>query len=211
MGQREDFKLSYLGKPHQELKDWYPRELIGETEQFLKGQAIGYNNKEFVHELVKFIKMNCIRAAKQAEDKLSKRHESQVKEVERRLNHSLNFKEVEIRNRMRHSIGVSRSRRINATKTKRHTEAMLEKSITCNSKITIDKFAHNSIHKETIEDLADSVSDIVAEFREGLAALMEQQPLPKKKTAKLCDWLADSLREVLRNRRDGLKLSVLEV
>lgn len=116
-----------------------------------------------------------------------------------------------MRSRMRNSMGVSQSRRLNHTKTKRHTEAMLEKSVTCNSKITIDKFNHNSINKDLSEDIVDNCETVVQEFREGVTCLIQQQPISKKKIMRLCGWLEDSLREMFRNRRDPLKLSVLDI
>lgn len=47
----------------------------------MKSQSVGYGNKEFLGELVKFIRLNCNRTAKQVEERLSKRHSSKVKEV----------------------------------------------------------------------------------------------------------------------------------
>lgn len=77
-------------------------------------------------------------------------------------------------------------------KTKRNTEALLEKSITCNSKITIDKFAH-STHKEVPEDVVDGCDNLMGEFREGLDSLIQQEPVSRKRVMKLCGWLTDSL------------------
>jgi hypothetical protein len=48
-------KKHFLGKPHRELENWYPHQLVGEVDHFLKKHQLGYGNKEFTSNLVKFI------------------------------------------------------------------------------------------------------------------------------------------------------------
>jgi hypothetical protein len=48
-------KKHFLGKPHKELDYWFPQNLVGEVELFLKKHQVGYGNKEFTSSLVKFI------------------------------------------------------------------------------------------------------------------------------------------------------------
>lgn len=45
----------YLGKPYKEHHHWFPQNLIGEVELFLKKEQVAQGNKEFLNNLVKFI------------------------------------------------------------------------------------------------------------------------------------------------------------
>ena len=51
----ELMKKHFLGKPHKELDYWFSQNLVGEVEQFLKKHQIGYGNKDFTCNLIKFI------------------------------------------------------------------------------------------------------------------------------------------------------------
>lgn len=51
----ELMKKHFLGKPHKELDYWFPQNVVGEVEFFLKKHQIGYGNKDFTSSLVKFI------------------------------------------------------------------------------------------------------------------------------------------------------------
>lgn len=56
--EKEQINLSdkhYLGKPLREAINWFPQNLIGEVENFLKKQQIAQGNKSFLNNLVKFI------------------------------------------------------------------------------------------------------------------------------------------------------------
>lgn len=48
-------KKHFLGKPHKEIEFWYPQQLVGEVQHFLKKSQVGYGNKQFTVNLVKFI------------------------------------------------------------------------------------------------------------------------------------------------------------
>jgi hypothetical protein len=63
-------------------------------------------------------------ASKRTQEDLNKKHELKLRETKRKMNHSMNFTEVQAMSRMRHSI-TSNSR----SRAPRHTEAFLEKSI----------------------------------------------------------------------------------
>lgn len=56
------------------MKNWYPRQLIEDTERFLKSQALGYGNKQFTAELVKHIQAHIHSASRQVESTLTKKH-----------------------------------------------------------------------------------------------------------------------------------------
>lgn len=48
-------KKHFLGKPHREMEFWYPQQLVGEVEHFLKKNQVGHGNKDFTANLIKFI------------------------------------------------------------------------------------------------------------------------------------------------------------
>jgi hypothetical protein len=41
----ELMRKHFLGKPHREMEFWYPQQLVGEVEHFLKKSQVGYGNK----------------------------------------------------------------------------------------------------------------------------------------------------------------------
>lgn len=45
----------FLGKPLKEASMWFPQNLVGEVEHFLKKEQIAQGNKKFTNNLVKFI------------------------------------------------------------------------------------------------------------------------------------------------------------
>ena len=45
----------YLGKPMKEASMWFPQNLVGEVEHFLKKEQVAQGNKKFLNNLVKFI------------------------------------------------------------------------------------------------------------------------------------------------------------
>ena len=45
----------YLGKPYKENQCWFPQNLIGEVELFLKKEQLAQGNKKFLDNFVKFI------------------------------------------------------------------------------------------------------------------------------------------------------------
>ena len=51
----ELMKKHFLGKPHREMDFWYPQQLVGEVQHFLKKAQVGHGNKEFTTNLIKFI------------------------------------------------------------------------------------------------------------------------------------------------------------
>jgi hypothetical protein len=45
----------FLGKPMKESSMWFPQNLVGEVEFFLKKEQVGNSSKRFINNLVKFI------------------------------------------------------------------------------------------------------------------------------------------------------------
>ena len=45
----------YLGKPLKEASMWFPQNLVGELEHFLKKEQVAQGNKKFLNNLVKFV------------------------------------------------------------------------------------------------------------------------------------------------------------
>lgn len=65
----------YVGKPLRESSTWVSQNLIGEVEVFLKKEQIGYGNKEFLNNLVKFInKFNKEKKKEKTNSKMTDSH-----------------------------------------------------------------------------------------------------------------------------------------
>ena len=56
--EKEQINLSdkhYLGRPLKQASSWFPQNLVGEVQHFLKKQQIAQGNRSFLNNLVKFI------------------------------------------------------------------------------------------------------------------------------------------------------------
>ncbi len=102
----------YLGRPYKQFDFWYPDNLIGEVEHFLKVQQLGYGNKEFVNQLVKFIHKYNERTSKEVQKKANKLCSSRIKDIERKHNHSINVYDIRDSSMKRtQNLGYSLSRK----------------------------------------------------------------------------------------------------
>ena len=78
----ELMKRHFLGKPHKEMDYWYPQQLVGEVDLFLKKNQVGYGNKDFTSNLVKFVERSNERATKESDLKIKGIHSvSKTKEI----------------------------------------------------------------------------------------------------------------------------------
>lgn len=72
---------------------WFPQDLVGETEHFLKKWQLG-GNKELLNNFVKFIDKQGKRLSKENVSRVRKLEVSRRKDIERRQNQSLCMHEV---------------------------------------------------------------------------------------------------------------------
>lgn len=70
----ELMRKHFLGKPHKELDHWFPQNLVGEVELFLKKHQVGYGNKEFTSNLVKLIDKISEKSTKEADARIKNNH-----------------------------------------------------------------------------------------------------------------------------------------
>lgn len=61
-------KKHFFGKPYREFELWYPTNIVGECEFFLKKEQIGCGNKDFLANLVKFV-VNCMERSRNKDGK----------------------------------------------------------------------------------------------------------------------------------------------
>jgi hypothetical protein len=181
-------KKHFLGKPHREMEYWYPQQLVGEVEHFLKKSQVGHGNKEFTASLIKFI------------EKLNDKSKE-----ESRHKYSLSCPKA----KDKENTCLKRSQKM-------HTLDYSTKKNTCNLASLRDEHINlrtntNSFWRATESRITQGVSnvclaaikshcwDIVNEFRSVVFSLLLEKEIKRKKIKKLIDSMSSSLMESFDN------------